>query len=96
MHEPCTGGVTMRMAIIGFAAGAAYLQTQATLPAASIIAWAAGLLSVWLAFWQVALKRGLPVDGTPSRSNGGEYRYSRQDVTEYLVANNVAAAPQRN
>ncbi|MFS2002146.1 DNA internalization-related competence protein ComEC/Rec2 [Duganella sp. CT11-25] len=38
----------MRMAIIGFAAGAACLQMQASLPAASLIAVAAGVLPVWL------------------------------------------------
>jgi competence protein ComEC len=44
----------MRMAIIGFAAGAACLQTQAALPAVRVmavaIAIAAGILPVWLTF----------------------------------------------
>ena len=38
----------MRMAIIGFAAGAACLQMQASLPAVPVIALAAGVLPVWL------------------------------------------------
>jgi len=48
----------MRMAIIGFAAGAAFLQTQAALPLIAVLAWHAGLLTVWLALWHsVALRR---------------------------------------
>ena len=38
----------MRMAIIGFAAGAACLQTQASLPAIWLIASAGGVLPLWL------------------------------------------------
>jgi competence protein ComEC len=38
----------MRMAIIGFVAGAACLQMQASLPAAILIAIAAGVLPVWM------------------------------------------------
>jgi competence protein ComEC len=53
----------MRMAIIGFAAGAAFLQTRAMLPAASIIFLAVGLLLAWLALWHVTIKRRLPMYG---------------------------------
>ena len=57
----------MRMAIIGFAAGAAFLQTRARLPAASNMLFAAGLLIVWLAFWIVAIQHRLPGDGAIRR-----------------------------
>ena len=50
----------MRMGIIGFAAGAAFLQMQAKLPEVLAISLAVGLLSTWLALWRVALKRELP------------------------------------
>jgi competence protein ComEC len=54
----------MRMAIIGFAAGVAFLQTQAVLPVVSVMSWAAGFLSTWLALWQMAVNPKLPGDGT--------------------------------
>lgn len=63
MHERRTGGVAMRSAIIGFAAGAAFLQTQAALPVISVMSWAVGLSAAWLALWQTAVKRGFPVTG---------------------------------
>ena len=47
----------MRTAIIGFAAGTAFLQTQATLPVASVMAWSFGLLIVWLAIWSTVATR---------------------------------------
>jgi competence protein ComEC len=53
----------MRMAIIGFAGGAAFLQTRASLPAIPVMAWAVGFLSAWLALWQLASKRRLIDDG---------------------------------
>ena len=53
----------MRLAIIGFAAGAALLQTQAALPVVSVMSWAVGLSTVWLALWQTVVKRRLPVAG---------------------------------
>ncbi|SEN89944.1 competence protein ComEC [Duganella sp. CF517] len=53
----------MRLAMIGFAAGAAFMQTQAFLPVVSIIAWAAGILSIWLALWHVVFKCKFLADG---------------------------------
>lgn len=52
----------MRIATIGFAAGAAFLQAQALLPVVSFIAWAAVILSIWLALWQMTVKRKFPTD----------------------------------
>lgn len=53
----------MRLAIIGFAAGAAFLQMQTVLPVVSAMSWAAGLSIVWLALRQTLVKRRLPVHG---------------------------------
>jgi competence protein ComEC len=53
----------MRIAIIGFTAGAAFLQTQAVLPVVLVIAWAAGIVSIWLALWQIVVKCKFPGDG---------------------------------
>jgi competence protein ComEC len=65
MHERRTGGVAMRSAIIGFAAGAAFLQTQAVLPGVAVMSWAVGLSAVWLVLRQTVVKRGWPVTRTP-------------------------------
>lgn len=53
----------MRMAIIGYAGGAAFLQTRQTLPTVSIIFFAAMLLIAWLAFWCLAVQHRLPASG---------------------------------
>jgi competence protein ComEC len=53
----------MRLAIIGCAAGVAFLQTQAVLPVVPAMFWAAGLSMAWLTLWQAVIKRRLPITG---------------------------------
>ena len=53
----------MRLAIIGFAAGTAFFQTQAMLPVVSSMSWAAGFSMAWLVLWQTLVKHRLPVSG---------------------------------